>query len=275
MPLHEKNFWLMFALILDPCSNRMRSVPPLASRVGTEVKLEINGAVAIVTGGGRRIGRAVALGLGKAGARVAVHYHTSEAQANDVAELIKSSGSDAITLKTDLTSIWQTSLLVETAASHLGPVQILINNASVFEKTSVVDTSVEDWERHFAVHVRAPFLLAQSMSSALPPGTQGKIVNMNDLMQNRPERFAYGASKAALSGLTQSLAIALAPNIQVNELALGAILAPSDSLQMETRGSMDGQTQVSRSVGDVVATVTALIRSDYITGVRLNVDGVL
>jgi len=243
--------------------------------VGTEVKLEINGAVAIVTGGGRRIGRAVALGLGKAGARVAVHYHTSEAQANDVAELIKSSGSEAITLKTDLTSIWQTSLLVETAASHLGPVQILINNASVFEKTSVVDTSVEDWERHFAVHVRAPFLLAQSMSSALPPGTQGKIVNMNDLTQNRPERFAYGASKAALSGLTQSLAIALAPNIQVNELALGAILAPSDSLQMETRGSMDGQAQVSRSVGDVVATVTALIRSDYITGVRLNVDGAL
>ena len=273
MPLHEKNFWLMFALILDPCSKRMRSVPPLAFRVGTEVELEIDGTVAIVTGGGRRIGRAVALGLGEAGARVAVHYHTSEARAKDVVELIKSSGSDAITLQTDLTSHRETSLLVEAAASHLGPVQILINNASMFEKTNVVDVSVEDWDRHFAVHVRAPFLLAQSMSSALPPGTPAKIVNMNDSRQNRPERFAYGASKAALSGLTQSLAVALAPDIQVNELALGEILAPSDSLQIETRENMGEQAQVSRSVGDVVATVIALIRSDYITGVRLNVDG--
>ena len=129
----------MFALILDPCSKRMRSVPPLAFRVGTEVELEIDGTVAIVTGGGRRIGRAVALGLGEAGARVAVHYHTSEARAKDVVELIKSSGSDAITLQTDLTSHRETSLLVEAAASHLGPVQILINNASMFEKTNVVD----------------------------------------------------------------------------------------------------------------------------------------
>jgi len=235
--------------------------------------MQVEGAVALVTGGGRRLGQAIAVALGESGARVAVHYSRSQVGAADTAATIRAAGGEAIILQADLTSAQQAVRLVESASDHMGPVEVLINNASIFQKRTLPETTAEDWDRHFAVHVRAPFLLAQAMRSGLPAGRKGKIVSMNDWNTARPERFAYGASKAALSGLTRSLALALAPDIEVSEVALGAILPPSDMTDLKPEKGVLGPAGRMGSVDEVAGAVLALIRNDYISGVTLHVDG--
>ncbi|MDP6451353.1 MAG: SDR family NAD(P)-dependent oxidoreductase, partial [Lentisphaeria bacterium] len=195
--------------------------------------MDPKGKVALVTGAGRRVGRALALALGDAGCRVVVHYGMSETDAQETASLISSLGSEAVTMQADLEDPAQVESLVASTAEQLGPIEILVNNASIFDKLTLEEVSASDWDRHFAINVRAPFLLAKAMQAQLGPGAggtsaPGKIISLNDWRTARPIRFTYGVTKTALSGLTRSLALAMAPHIQVNELALGAILPPAD-----------------------------------------------
>ena len=173
--------------------------------------MDPNGKVALVTGAGRRVGRALALALGDAGCRVAVHYGHSEKDAQETAELINSLalGSEAITLQADLEDAIQVESLAASVQEQLGPMEILVNNASIFDRNELQDVSNESWDRHFAINVRAPFLLARAMRNQLPEDAPGKIVSLNDWSTVRSARFAYGVSKAALSGLTRSLAVAM------------------------------------------------------------------
>jgi pteridine reductase len=126
-----------------------------------------------------------------------------------------------------------------------------------------------------AVNFRAPFLLAQAMLKGLPADGAGKVINLNDWRTARAKRFAYGTSKAALSGLTRSLAVAMAPRVQVNELALGAILPPADTAprlteQMETNLGPAGRMG---ALNEVTQAVLSLIGNDFITGETLHIDG--
>ncbi|MCI0870429.1 MAG: SDR family oxidoreductase [Chloroflexi bacterium] len=240
--------------------------------------MDSNGKVALVTGAGRRVGRALALALGDAGCRVAVHYSQSEKDAQETASLINSlaPGGEAVIIQADLEDPEQVESLASSVAEQLGPIEILVNNAAVFEQTGLKDVSVDDWDRHFAINVRAPFLLAQSMRAQLSPDAAGKIISLNDWRTARPGRFAYGVTKSALSGLTRTLALALAPHIQVNEVALGAILPPANIALDRPREEIKidlGPADRMGTLNEVANAVLMLVHNDFITGETINVDG--
>jgi NAD(P)-dependent dehydrogenase (short-subunit alcohol dehydrogenase family) len=238
--------------------------------------MDPNGKVALVTGAGRRVGRALALALGDAGCRVAVHYDQSEQDALETASLISSMGSEAVTIAADLADATQVESLAASVAEQLGPIEILVNNASMFDKLGLANVSLENWDRHFAVNVRAPFLLAQAMQSQLGADTRGKIISLNDWRTARPNRFAYGVSKSALSGLTRTLAISMAPKVQSNEISLGNILPPSDILLDRPRSEIQinlGPADRMGTLNEVADAMMMLIRNDFINGETINVDG--
>ena len=237
--------------------------------------MDPNGKIALVTGAGRRVGRALALALGDAGCRVAVHYGQSEQDANETAALIQSMGSESITLQADLEDPKQVESLAESVHDQLGPIEILINNASIFDKINLAETSADDWDRHLAINLRAPFLLAQAMQTQLG-NARGKIISLNDWRTARPTRFAYGVTKTALSGLTRTLALSMAPNVQANEISLGAILPPSDIPIDRPRDEIKidlGPADRMGSLNEVADAMMLLIQNDFITGETINVDG--
>ena len=238
--------------------------------------MDPNAKVALVTGAGRRIGRALALALGDTGCRVAVHYNHSEQDANETASLIKAMGNEAITVKADLEDPTQVEDLAAHVYEQLGSIEIMVNNASVFDKVGLKEVSAEEFDRHFAINVRAPFLLAKSMNEQLATGSPGKIINLNDWRKARPTRFAYGVTKSALSGLTRTLALSMAPNVQVNEIALGAILPPADIPIDRPRDKIAknlGPADRMGSLNEVADAMMMLIKNDFITGETINVDG--
>ena len=237
--------------------------------------MDPNGKIALVTGAGRRVGRALALALGDSGCRVAIHYGQSEQDANETAAILRSMGSEAITVQADLQDPIQVASLAESVSDQLGPIEILINNASIFDKTNLAETSVDDWDRHLAINLRAPFLLAQAMQAQLGD-SHGKIISLNDWRTARPTRFAYGVSKTALSGLTRTLALSMAPNVQANEISLGAILPPSDIPVDRPRDEIKidlGPADRMGSLNEVADAMMMLVQNDFITGETINVDG--
>lgn len=237
--------------------------------------MEIKGKTALVTGSGRRVGRALAFALAEAGASVAVHYNGSESDAKEAVTAIRALGGEAEALQADLESPTAPGELVRAISDRFGSLDILVNNASLFATGRMVDTSVEEWDRYMAVNARAPFLLAQALFAGLPDGAPGKVINLNDWRTARAKRFAYGASKAALSGLTRSLAVAMAPNVQVNELALGAILPPAD-IEVKAPNQMEtnlGPAARMGTLNEVALAMLSLIENDFITGETLHIDG--
>ena len=181
---------------------------------------------ALVTGAGRRIGRAVALDLAAAGWTVAVHYNRSEAEARVVADEISANGGKAATVQADLAVEEEVAGLIDRATAEIGPLGCLVNNASVFEKDIPQTVTKESWETHMQVNLRAPFQLTQAFAATLPDGVEGNVINLIDQrVWNVTLYFtSYTVSKVALWGLTQNLALALAPAIRVNAIGPGPTL---------------------------------------------------
>ncbi len=235
----------------------------------------LRGRCALVTGGGRRIGRELALALGKAGAIVVVHYLHSADAAHAVAAAI---GAGACTVQTDLGDADKTASLIDRAAAVAGrPVDILVNNASVFETADASTTRAADWDRTQAVNLRAPFLLAQGLARQLPAGVTGAVVNLGDIRALRPgaDHFSYTVSKAGLHGLTRSLAVALAPRVRVNELALGAILPPvtAEGHDYDHVAREDIPTGRFDTPQDVAHALLFLLTNPAVTGQTICIDG--
>lgn len=181
---------------------------------------------ALVTGAARRIGRAIALALAEAGFDVALHFRQSRAEAETLAEAIEARGARAALLAADLADETRLSPLLEAAAATLGPLGVLVNNASLFERDEWADVTRESWERHMAVNLRAPFVLSQSFARALPAAHEGVIVNLLDQRVFAPTAhfISYTVSKSGLWTLTQTLALALAPRIRVFGIGPGPTL---------------------------------------------------
>ncbi len=190
--------------------------------------MSLEGKNILITGAARRIGRALALAVAGAGGRVILHYGSSALEAESTRADIQAAGGAAHLLQADFGEPARLPGLIEQALSF-GPLYALVNNASIFEPLSLKETSLEDWERHMAINLTAPFLLSQAFAASHPKGEGGRIVNLLDWRALRPgaDHFPYTISKAGLAALTRSLAVALAPDITVNGLALGAILPPS------------------------------------------------
>ena len=182
---------------------------------------------ALVTGGARRIGRALARGLAADGWAVAVHYGTSEEAARDTVAAIEAAGGRAAAIQADLADASDVMRLGAAAADLFGPLTLLVNNASLFEEDDAATVTAEIFDAHMAVNLRAPLLLARAFADGLAAGADGNIVNIIDQRVWRPTpRFlSYTASKAGLWTVTRTLAQALAPRIRVNGIGPGPVLA--------------------------------------------------
>lgn len=236
--------------------------------------MALEGKNVLITGAARRVGRSLALAVARAGANVVVHYGRSDQEAQRLCAEIESLGRKAYLLSADLADPNQVKDLLPRAL-EFGPLDCLVNNASVFTPLTWENTRLADWERTLQINLTAPFLLSQAFALTLPAGAKGRIVNLLDWRALRPgpDHFAYTISKAALAALTRSMAAALAPRVTVNGLALGAILKPSDGAASE--GILDLVPARRWASLDEVnqALLFFLEGPEYVTGEIIHVDG--
>ena len=189
---------------------------------------QLEGQVALVTGAGRRIGRTIALRLASAGARVVVHYHNSQQEANVVASEIAHSGGEALCLRADLARLDEIDRLFTETSRHFGGLDILVNNAGVFAPTPLAETRETQWDAILDSNLKSHFFCAQRAAPMLARSGRGRIVNLASLggLLAWPQYTAYSVSKAGVIMLTRCLARALAPAVTVNAIAPGTISFP-------------------------------------------------
>lgn len=232
--------------------------------------------VALVTGGAKRIGRVIALALAQRGWQVVVHYHHSEADAQQTVRDIDALGQRAVALQCDLADAAAVKNLLPRAIAALGPVSCVINNASVFDFDNASDFSAPRLDRHMQVNLTAPVLLAQALHEATPSDAQSVVINLLDqkLFNLNPDFLSYTLSKAALQCATTMLAQALAPTVRVVGIAPGLTLPSGDQ---STEGFTKAHTVTplgrSSTPDDIAATVCFVAESAAITGTTLLVDG--
>jgi NAD(P)-dependent dehydrogenase (short-subunit alcohol dehydrogenase family) len=235
--------------------------------------MEIEGRVALVTGGAHRLGRAFSLALAGAGADVVVNYNTSVRDAERTAADIEASGRRAHIVQADVSRAGDIRRLVEETERRFGRLDILVNSASLFERSPVADITEADWDRVLDVNLKGPFLLSQGAAPLLARDGGGVIVNIVDLsaLQPWPSYAHHAVSKAGLLHLTKVLARALAPAIRVNAIAPGTVLPPEDG--NAEAGSERRVVPEDGSPEDVTRALLFLVRSDFVTGEHLVVDG--
>ena len=232
----------------------------------------LSGKTVLVTGGARRLGKIFALACARAGADIVIHHGHSDAEAEAVRDEIIEVGRHALVFKADLSDPAQAENLVP-MINESTALQGLVNSAAIFGSLSLEDTSLQDWQKHMAINLTAPFLLSQAFAKQAPE--DARIVNILDWRALRPgpDHFPYTISKAALAALTKSMAAALAPRIIVNGLALGAILSPSDGkanpniIKNVPAGRWAEQDEIEQAL------LFLLTCPPYITGEIVHLDG--
>jgi len=233
--------------------------------------------IALVTGAGARLGRAMAVALGEDGWKVAVHYHSSSDGADETCDLIRKAGGTAEAIEADLADENARSSLIPGVAELFGsPVSLLVNSASTFHDDTALTHSREDWDAHMEPNLRAPIHLAQLMASDLPDGERGLVINMIDqrVWKLNPVFFTYTLSKAALWQATQTLAQALAPNVRVNGIGPGPTLASvhqtPEEFAAEKAATLTGE---GSSPEEIVRAMRYLIAASSVTGQMIASDG--
>lgn len=226
----------------------------------------------LITGAARRLGRMFALACARAGADVVIHHAHSEADAESLRDEIMGFGQRAWIFQADLSDSSQAGRLIP-LVNESTPLHFLVNSAAIFEPLTFESTTLENWDNHLALNLTAPFLLSQSFARQAEDGA--RIVNILDWRALRPgaDHFPYTVSKSALAAMTKSMAVALAPRITVNGLALGAILPPSDG---------NAPPDITKNIpmkrwakeDEVEQTLLFLLTSPtFITGEILHMDG--
>jgi pteridine reductase len=235
--------------------------------------MSLEGKAVLVTGGARRVGRALVLAAAQAGADIFLHYRRSKTEAEALRDELAGLGRRAFLLKADLSDPQACMDLIGRVRRQAN-LFALVNNAAVFEDANWETTDLIAWNRSMQVNLTAPFLLSQAFAHSLQLQAEGRIINLLDWRALRPgsDHLAYTISKAGLAALTTSLAVALAPRITVNGLALGAVLPPEVGAP---EGIMDkipaGRWASLDEVGQ--ALIFLLDGPAYITGEILHIDG--
>ncbi len=231
---------------------------------------------ALVTGGGARIGRALALDLGRRGWAVAVHQRAEGGPAREVAEEIVAGGGRAVALTADLSDEARARAMIAEAAAALGPLTCLVNNAAVFENDAAATATMATWDRHMAVNLRAPFVLIQEFAAQLPEGGAGNVVNILDqrVWNLTPHFTSYTVSKSALWTLTRSLALALAPRIRVNAIGPGPTL-PSARQSEDQFSAQVAATPLGRGTTpeEICQALRFILAAPALTGQMIALDG--
>jgi NAD(P)-dependent dehydrogenase (short-subunit alcohol dehydrogenase family) len=241
---------------------------------------------ALVTGAGKRLGRAMALDLARQGCDVAVHYATSGDDAEAVAAEIRAMGRRAVTLQADLLDEAQVVPLVDRAAEGLGgALTVLVNNASIFEYDNIETATRQRWDRHMESNLRAPFVLTQALAGQVPepieddsgePVAQGLVVNMLDQRVRKltPEFMSYTIAKMGLWAFTQTAAQALAPRLRVNAIGPGPTLQGHKQSARHFAGQRAATIlQRGANVEYVTAALGYLLSAPGVTGQLICVDG--
>jgi NAD(P)-dependent dehydrogenase (short-subunit alcohol dehydrogenase family) len=238
-----------------------------------------NGAVprvALVTGAARRIGRAMAEDLAASGFAVAVHYHRSSAEAQEVVRAIAAKGGRAVALGADLARENEAAALLPCAAAALGPIGVLVNNASLFERDDALNATRASWDAHIEPNLRAPFVLIQEFARQLPPGAAGVVVNMIDqrVWNLTPYFTSYTVSKSALWTLTRTMALALAPRIRVNAIGPGPTLpSPRQSAAQFREQCARTPLQRATTLAEICVALRFILAAPALTGQMLALDG--
>lgn len=237
--------------------------------------MQLTGKVALVTGGGRRVGRALAETLAERGAAVAVHFNESSQGADEVVRGIESRGGTAVVLRADLTSKDAPEQLVAAVVKRLGALDVLVNSAAVMVRTPFGQIDVAAWDAMFALNLRAPFFLSQAAAPLLSRA-KGCIVNIADLaaFETWPGYVPHGITKGGVVQMTRALARVMAPDVRVNAIAPGTVLLPDDWSEADA-ARLDETTPLKRqgSPADVAKAMLYLIEADYVTGETIIVDG--
>lgn len=231
---------------------------------------------ALVTGAGVRIGRAIALELGRRGHAVAVHCNRSRDEADTVAAEITAAGGRAAVVQADLSDHAAVAGLVAQAAAALGPLGVLVNNASLFEYDHVETATEDSWDRHLDTNLKAPFFLSQAFAAQLPADAPGNIVNIVDMRVWRltPHFASYTVAKAGLWTLTQTLAMALAPRVRVNAIGPGPVLpSPRQSPEQFQRQWQGTPLKRGAHPEEIAAAVGFLLDAPAVTGQMIAMDG--
>ena len=232
--------------------------------------------LALVTGAGRRIGAAIATDLGAHGFRVALHANRSITDVDMLVAAINERGDDAFAVQADLTDRQLVRMMIDDLIDEHGPVQLLVNNASVFEPDEATAIDHDAWDAHFEVHLRAPSILAEAMVNALPDDAEGLIVNLIDqrVWRLTPRFYSYTLSKSALWTATQTMAQAFAPNVRVNAIGPGPTLANIRQDPADFAAQVDA-VPLARGpeLSEFGATVRYLWSARSVTGQMIALDG--
>jgi len=234
------------------------------------------GAVALVTGGARRIGRAIVEDLCANGFTVAIHGNSSSPEAAELAAQIAERGGKAMAFEADLTDMDAAGKLLDRVSGALGPVRLLVNNASLFENDSVLDFDWQGWDDHFAIHLKAPVILARGMAERLPANVEGLVVNIIDqrVWRLTPRHFSYTLSKSALWTATRTMAQAFAPRIRVNAIGPGPTLRNARQDEDDFRQQVDALLlKRGPDLSEFGATIRYLWQARSVTGQMIALDG--
>ena len=236
--------------------------------------MKLASKIALVTGAGHRVGRALAVALGKEKMKVAVHFNSSADEANETVRLIEKAGGEGKAFQFDLSKRDTPQKLIAEVVRQLGHLDVLINSAAIMKRHPFGKITVDDWDDTINLNLRSPFFVAQAASSAMSDG--GAIVNISDLaaFETWPSYIPHSISKAGVVKMTEGLAKVLAPSIRVNAIAPGAVLLPDD--WGDTTGERIVDTTPLHRLGDpqdVVDAMLYLLKADYVTGETIIVDG--
>ncbi len=231
---------------------------------------------ALVTGAARRLGAAIALALAESGFSVAIHTRDSQAEAEATAAAVRAKGVASRVLHADLAREDQVATLLPAATMALGPIGVLVNNASTFERDEWADATRASWDAHMEANLRAPFRLMQDFARALPADAEGVVVNMLDerVWSLTPHFVSYTLSKAGLWTLTQTMALALAPRIRVVGIGPGPALANMRQTPEHFRRQAES-TPLGRATSpeEIARAVLAVLALPSYTGQMLALDG--
>jgi len=237
--------------------------------------MELQGVAALVTGGASRIGRAIVMALAEAGCDLVLHYNRSSDAAETTAAEVRALGRQVRLVGADLGDPSRADEIIA-GAGDLAPVRVLVNSAAVFREDALGAVDTDAWNQTMAVNLRAPVFLTQALAKALPDGVVGSVVNVTDWRTARPypDHFSYTVAKGGLDTFTIAGAAALAPDIRVNGVALGAILPPAgkDSAYLK---DLAREIPLQRVGGTepVAQAVLFLLRNHFITGEIIRLDG--
>jgi NAD(P)-dependent dehydrogenase (short-subunit alcohol dehydrogenase family) len=232
--------------------------------------------VALVTGAGKRIGRAIALELAADGWDIGLHFHRAQAETDLLSAEISQLGAKAVTLRCDLGDPERLSGLIEACEAHLGTVTCLINNAAVFAYDDLASLDTKQWHRHLDVNLLAPVLLSKAFAARLPDEVTGCIINMLDqkVFNLNPDFLSYTVAKIGLEGATRLLAMALAPKVRVCGVAPGiTLISGEQTAEGFARAHRMAPLGRSSTVEDIAHAVRFIVNAPALTGTTIVVDG--